>query len=474
MMVMKIRQQSRAYRASKTIGISSGTPGILGTPSTPGITSTPGISIARLVAASLILPIVFFLVLFGNQIGYAQPSCKFSDVETHWARPVIEEMTQMGVINGYGDGTFRPDRHVTREEAIKMICCAFPEALDSLNNSKSLVFKPDYPDIHDRWSTNYLIAVTGFVNGYSDLTFRPADPMIRLDAAVLLLKAKFLQDPVISKDGPESASLLFIPKPGDDSVERIRKSSEARALGTGDDWNDTINLYNAMAMLAEARIVRGYDGGKMGWGSTVTRAELCTLIKRVLEYNPPTSGTYVGLNLSSGRTVHAVKGRETDTSKDTSTDTSKDIPKDTNTPKDISNAVSELGSFYRDRYIDPYERAKAIYDAVSMNFAYDYSSYLSGEYKSQEYADVIRRGNGVCAGIARVYVAVARAAGLDAEVVSGWGVNPAISGPHAWVRLRIKDRAIECDPTWGMAGKSFFDNFDEYRATGDYDWLEGM
>ncbi len=71
-------------------------------------------------------------------------------------------------------------------------------------------------------------------------------------------------------------------------------------------------------------------------------------------------------------------------------------------------------------------------------------------------------------------MAVARAAGLDAEVVSGWGVNPAISGPHAWVRLRIKDRVIECDPTWGMAGKSFFDNFDEYRATGDYDWLEGM
>ncbi len=464
---MKIRQRLklRAYKTLKIMEIprSSGILGVSGISEAPGtlrrqgisraprafgFTSSFGASIARLFAGSLILPIVFYLVLFGNQVGYTKPLCKFSDVDNHWARPVIEEMTQMGVINGYGDGTFRPGKNVTREEAIKMICCAFPEALDLLNNSVPLVFKPDYPDIHNRWSTNYLVAVAGIVNGYSDLTFRPADPMIRLDAAVLLLKAKFLQDPVISKDDLENASLLFIPQPGDEPVERIRKSPEARALGAGDDQNDTINLYNAMAMLVEAGIVKGYGGGKMGWGSAVTRAELCTLIKRVLEYNAPASGTYVGLNLSSGRTVHAAKSH--------------------------SNAISELGSFYKGRYSDPYERAKVIYDAVSMNFAYDYSSYLSGEYKSQECADVIGRGNGVCAGIARVYVAVARAAGLDAEVVSGCGVNPQISGPHAWVRLRIKGRAVECDPTWGMSGNSFFGNFDEYRATGDYNWLEGM
>lgn len=430
---------------------------------------------AKLIAVSLALSILFLLVfplqvqvskfvrnpeltslgvccpqvIYSDCIGYANSACGFCDVGTHWARTVIEEMTELGVIDGYGDGTFRPDGYVSREEAIKMICCAFPGAFDCLK--ERVAFSPDYPDIYDRWSTDYLEAVTGIVNGYSNLTFRPADPMIRLDAAMLLLKTKFLQNPVISRDSSSSQDHIFVPKPSEQSVERMRVSSEARVLGTGDDWNDTINLYNAMAVLAEAGIVKGYGGGHMGWGDFVTRAEMCTLIKRVLEYEPPRVGKFIGLNLSFGRTVHVIE----------------------ESPKDTLETMKDTGVFFRERYPDQYLRARAIYDAVSMNFAYDYRSFLSGEYKSQEYADVIGRGNGVCAGIAKVYVAFARAAGIDAEVVSGIGINPSVSGPHAWVRLRIDNRVVECDPTWGMSGESFFDNFDQYRATGEYDWLEG-
>lgn len=47
---------------------------------------------------------------------------KFKDVpETHWAYEAIEELSEMGIINGYEDGTFKPDEAVTRAELATML-----------------------------------------------------------------------------------------------------------------------------------------------------------------------------------------------------------------------------------------------------------------------------------------------------------------------------------------------------------------
>lgn len=50
---------------------------------------------------------------------------KFKDVpETHWAFKDIEEFAEMGIVNGFEDGTFKPDKSMTRAEA-----CAFGNRL---------------------------------------------------------------------------------------------------------------------------------------------------------------------------------------------------------------------------------------------------------------------------------------------------------------------------------------------------------
>ncbi len=46
---------------------------------------------------------------------------RFSDIENHWARIHIEKLEAYGVVNGYEDGTFRPDGNITRGEAAVMI-----------------------------------------------------------------------------------------------------------------------------------------------------------------------------------------------------------------------------------------------------------------------------------------------------------------------------------------------------------------
>ena len=40
--------------------------------------------------------------------------------KNHWAHNYIEDLVSKGVINGYGDGTFRPDIKISREEAVKI------------------------------------------------------------------------------------------------------------------------------------------------------------------------------------------------------------------------------------------------------------------------------------------------------------------------------------------------------------------
>ena len=45
--------------------------------------------------------------------------------ESHWAYGAVKALKEKGVISGYADGSFAPDRTVTREEFVKMIVTAF-------------------------------------------------------------------------------------------------------------------------------------------------------------------------------------------------------------------------------------------------------------------------------------------------------------------------------------------------------------
>ncbi len=49
----------------------------------------------------------------------------FSDVgPDHWASGFINVAELLGIVNGYPDGTFKPDNHITYTEAFKMVLCA--------------------------------------------------------------------------------------------------------------------------------------------------------------------------------------------------------------------------------------------------------------------------------------------------------------------------------------------------------------
>ena len=106
-------------------------------------------------------------------------SSTFNDVAKNcWAANYIGYMQQFGIVTGYEDGSFRPDAPVTRAE-FAAIASRFEKLTQG---SKSFT---DVPDTH--WAVKYInfAATRGWVTGYSDGTFKPENPITRAEVAAV-------------------------------------------------------------------------------------------------------------------------------------------------------------------------------------------------------------------------------------------------------------------------------------------------
>ncbi len=53
--------------------------------------------------------------------NYINSKVSFNDIQGHWAQDDIEKFVSLGYINGYGDNTFKPDGQITRAEFVKIV-----------------------------------------------------------------------------------------------------------------------------------------------------------------------------------------------------------------------------------------------------------------------------------------------------------------------------------------------------------------
>lgn len=112
--------------------------------------------------------------LYNAEMTYV---CNFSDTDsTAWYANVVGFVSSKGIASGDGDGTFRPDDPVTRAEFAAMMAKA---------TGLNLVGGTSFSDIGEHWAKGYINALVavGAVNGYADGTFRPDQPVTRAEAA---------------------------------------------------------------------------------------------------------------------------------------------------------------------------------------------------------------------------------------------------------------------------------------------------
>lgn len=111
-------------------------------------------------------------------------SSPFSDVPyTHTHFDNIMALQARGVISGYGDGTFRPNKYVTRAQASKMLAMVLN--LDTVN-----VKNPNFADVssHDEhYGAIAALVEANVISGYGDGSFRPNATLTRSQMAKMLV-----------------------------------------------------------------------------------------------------------------------------------------------------------------------------------------------------------------------------------------------------------------------------------------------
>ncbi|KOY14696.1 hypothetical protein AMS66_19900 [Paenibacillus xylanivorans] len=161
-------------------------------------------------------------------------------MSSHWAKDMIEVMTNRGMITGYGDGTFRPNETVERQH----IAIMFNRVINVTPIQEAVPFQ-DISSSHPYYEAITQLQRAGIVEG-SNGGFHPTAALTRAELAKMIV-------------------LGFGLTPGGRS--------------TFQDVTPTHWSYNYIAVLGDLAIVHG-DQGSFKPNEPVTRAEFTAMMYR--------------------------------------------------------------------------------------------------------------------------------------------------------------------------------------------------
>ncbi|MCD9024799.1 S-layer homology domain-containing protein [Cohnella silvisoli] len=178
----------------------------------------------------------------------AEPVVQFSDILGHWAEAAIKKAVSLGIAKGYPDGTFNPNRTVTRAEFAVMLMNALKPQVDGA----ALTFT-DKGKI-GKWAQKSVAQAVqaGIIAGYKDGTFRPDAEITRSEMAVMIAKA-------------------------------LGQSVEATtATGFADDKDIPDWANGAVGAMKKLSIIEGKGANAFAPGDKTTRAESVTVLLKML------------------------------------------------------------------------------------------------------------------------------------------------------------------------------------------------
>ena len=158
----------------------------------------------------------------------------------HWAYQYVDELVASGVINGYEDGTYRPEANVTRAELAKLIAAQFGASVEK-----------NYTDVAETdWFYEYVTAGGSYF--LADGAFYPANQATREEVAYAIYVAKNLNS----------------------------ASSNASFTDVADIDE---NYKEAVASVFQSGIITGYPDGSFRPKNNITRAEVATVLSRAIK-----------------------------------------------------------------------------------------------------------------------------------------------------------------------------------------------
>ena len=124
------------------------------------------------------------------------PTGEFTDLANgHFAFDAIKTLSTQNVINGFDDGSFRPESSVTRGQAAAIINRVLKHTPSSTKSFK------DVSASHTFAKDIAAMKELGIINGYSNGNYGPNDTMTRAEMAVIVKRAFELETPIIASSG---------------------------------------------------------------------------------------------------------------------------------------------------------------------------------------------------------------------------------------------------------------------------------
>lgn len=165
----------------------------------------------------------------------------------HFKSNTLETEDHFAYIVGYPDGEVKPQNNITREE----VATIFYRLLREDMRAEATTTKNNFSDVDvSRWSNKAIstLANGGYINGYADGTFGPAKPITRAEFATMATRYAVLA--------------------GDKNF----------------NFSDVVNHWakDYINKAAAAGWVNGYSDGTFGPQKYITRAEVMTIINRML------------------------------------------------------------------------------------------------------------------------------------------------------------------------------------------------
>ena len=402
--------------------------------------------------------------------------------------PVLNTTDHMQYMNGYEDGTFRPDTAITRAEACKLIASLLTEP----SGGGDYLFS-DVPQ--GEWYFDAVSEMIGYslVGGYEDGTFRPDDKITRAEFVTILSRI-----------------------PHDD-------------IGTEKSFADVPSSHWAYSAVQTAQAqgwVAGDPDGRFRPDDAITRAEVVTVLNRILGRTgdaamaasgegirimpdvPDTHWAYLAmLEATTDHEYEKTEGGERWTSYDKETTmlapgwhniggllfhvndaqqfdyntTVGGLELDRNGRYTTGSAeldallTQAVAGVVNDR-MTQLEKLRAVYDYAKQTFGYlgigEVDTSADG-WETEQAINMLKTKRGNCYSWSSVFTYLARQVGYDAKAIPGTGASPKGSeSAHAWTEITIDGVAYTFDP---QIESVYADRYDEHydlfmKQYGEAEW----
>lgn len=132
------------------------------------------------------------------------PCHAYHDIDNSELKTCVEELSNFNILNGYDDGSFKPDNNITRAEFSKII-------IETIFADPSIQSTDKFNDLADNhWAAGYIYSAKalGIVNGINQYKFSPESNITYEQAIKMIVSAIGYSDKAEKKGGYPNGYIL--------------------------------------------------------------------------------------------------------------------------------------------------------------------------------------------------------------------------------------------------------------------------